>query len=99
MILALSLTTLSHMDMVVVVVPAPRATLHFTGTAGWVRLNMKTKKRAHLSPTSQLLYSSTGTHRVVLLPVPPLGRDAPRHPRALQSWDMGWESGLPVFSV
>jgi len=56
--LALSLTTLSHMDMVVVVVPVPRSTLHFTGIAGWVRLAMKTKKRGRLFlPTSQLLYA------------------------------------------
>jgi hypothetical protein len=30
--------------------------------------------------------------------VPPLGRDAPRDPRTLPSWVMGWESSLPVFS-
>ena len=56
---ALNLTTLSHMDMVVVVVPGPRSTLHFTGvTGGWVRLVMKPKKRGRLFlPTSQLLYA------------------------------------------
>ena len=56
--MTLSLTTLSHMDMVVVVVPAPRSTLHFTGIAGWVRLAMKMKTRGRLFfPTSQLLYA------------------------------------------
>ncbi len=92
-------TSLSHMHMVVVVVPAPRSTLHLTGIGGGLHLTMKTKKRGLLlCPTSQLLHSSSGSHRGVLLRVPPLGRDAPRDPRALPSWVMGWESRLPVFS-
>jgi hypothetical protein len=54
--LTLSQTTLSHMDMDMVVVggTVPRSTLHFTGITGWVRLDMKTKTRGHLFlPTSQ----------------------------------------------
>jgi hypothetical protein len=45
------------MDMVVVVVFAPRSTLHFTEIVGWVWLTMKTKKRGCLFlPKSKLLY-------------------------------------------
>ena len=60
---ALSLTTLSHMDMVVVVVPAPRSTLHFTGIAGWVRLAMKTKKRGRL-------FLPTSIHQQITMQIP-----------------------------